>query len=1066
MKKIYKLLSALAVLTIGHGQINAQCTNSTAYLTAVAPAPGNSITLASCQYAGEYSTITGVVAGNNYFSSSSNATDFITIHSGTFNGPVVASGVTPLNWTAAVAGNHYVHSNTNASCGTASVCRDIYVGCALQSCTFATNNGSGTANSNGTVTISSCLNAGQNASVTYTTAGSYTATATGGTGNYITITNSSNVVIASGVSPLVYTIPSTGVYAAHLATSSSCATDAVCHTLTVARTVVPCFGSSQFPTTTTTSIAYTGTTNITTCNYAGEYSVNNFTATGTYTVISTGGAGNFLNITSNSNAPLTSGNSPLAVTIPSVGLYRIHIMTNSSCGTDATCHNVSVVGPGLPPAAPANDLCSAAQVITVPGTYTGTTISATGESPVPGICTGYTPNQPGVWYTVTGNGNKLGADLCTTSAWDSKIYVYSGSCGAWTCVSANDDNGPLCSSAAASATWCSVPSTVYYILVTGYSTPSAFSLVMTQTVPVAPAPVATASSPSVCPSSTVALTASGASTYSWSTSATTTSISVTPVGTTVYTLTGFAECANSVTTTVSVGNFASPVVSANSGSICSGNSFTIIPSGANTYTITGGNAVVSPVSNTSYSVTGTSANGCVSSNTAVSSVTVNSLPVVSAVSSSATICSGASVSITASGANTYSWSTTSTNTTIVDSPSSTTTYTVEGTTAGCTGSTTAMVTVNSLPAVSITGTAAICNGSSVILTGNGATTYSWNTSATTNTITDSPNANATYSVIGTDANNCSNTATFAVTVNSLPSVSITGTTTICNGGTVTLTGNGATTYSWSTSANTNTITDSPVANTTYSVIGTDANNCSNTATVAVTVNANPNVVIGTSQPTVCAGGTVNIGVTGATTYTWSTGSNSVSINPTVSATTNYSVVGETNGCISTASILITANANPTVSAVSSLSLICNGQSATLTASGANTYLWNTSATTTVISVTPSVTTSYTVTGTTNGCSSTFVVSQAVSPCTGINTNVASLSGMLVYPNPNTGEFTIELNNGSEKAIDIMDLTGRIVVSDKSNSDKINFNINTLANGVYYVRIQSNTSVEIVKIVKQ
>ncbi|MEO6306128.1 MAG: T9SS type A sorting domain-containing protein, partial [Bacteroidia bacterium] len=64
------------------------------------------------------------------------------------------------------------------------------------------------------------------------------------------------------------------------------------------------------------------------------------------------------------------------------------------------------------------------------------------------------------------------------------------------------------------------------------------------------------------------------------------------------------------------------------------------------------------------------------------------------------------------------------------------------------------------------------------------------------------------------------------------------------------------------------------------------------------------------------------------------------------------------------------------------------------------------------------------------------------------------------------EFTVELNNGSAKTIQVMDLTGRIIISNATSNDKIDFNMNALANGIYYVKIQSNNSVEVIKIVKQ
>ena len=238
--------------------------------------------------------------------------------------------------------------------------------------------------------------------------------------------------------------------------------------------------------------------------------------------------------------------------------------------------------------------------------------------------------------------------------------------------------------------------------------------------------------------------------------------------------------------------------------------------------------------------------------------------------------------------------------------------------------------------------------------------------------------------------------------------------------------------------------------------------------VVLTSTTAPTVVIASSQPSVCSGGTVNIGVTGANTYTWSTGANGSLISPTINTTTTYSVIGALSpGCSSTSSITITSGTVPTVSATSTSSLICAGQTASLTASGASTYSWNTSATTSVVAASPSVTTSYTVTGTgVNGCTNISVISQSVSACTGLNNTVTSTIGTVVYPNPNTGLFTIELNNGSVKTIEVMDLTGRIVLTNTSSNDKMDFNISNLSNGIYYVKVQSNNSVEVIKIVKQ
>src|SRR5207342_2215535 len=113
-------------------------------------------------------------------------------------------------------------------------------------------------------------------------------------------------------------------------------------------------------------------------------------------------------------------------------------------------------------------------------------------------------------------------------------------------------------------------------------------------------------------------------------------------------------CISTNTAVSGVTVFITPTVAVNSGSLCSGNSFTIIPSGASTYTVTGGTTTVSPIVNTSYSVTGTSTAGCVSSNTAVSSVTVNITPTITV--NSGSICSTKSFTIVPSGASTYTYS--------------------------------------------------------------------------------------------------------------------------------------------------------------------------------------------------------------------------------------------------------------------------------------------------------------------------------------------------------------------------------------------------------------------------
>jgi hypothetical protein len=116
-----------------------------------------------------------------------------------------------------------------------------------------------------------------------------------------------------------------------------------------------------------------------------------------------------------------------------------------------------------------------------------------------------------------------------------------------------------------------------------------------------------------------------------------------------------------------------PVVAVNSGTICAGESFTLIASGANTYTYSGGSSVVSPSVSFTYSVSGTSIEGCVGSLVAISNVMVNPLPVITV--NNGTICTGDSFTLQASGADTYTYSGGSD----IVNPTTTTTYSVTGT---------------------------------------------------------------------------------------------------------------------------------------------------------------------------------------------------------------------------------------------------------------------------------------------------------------------------------------------------------------------------------------------------
>ena len=208
---------------------------------------------------------------------------------------------------------------------------------------------------------------------------------------------------------------------------------------------------------------------------------------------------------------------------------------------------------------------------------------------------------------------------------------------------------------------------------------------------------------------------------------------------------------------------------------------------------------------------------------------------------------------------------------------------------------------------------------------------------------------------------------------SAPSISATATpSSICLGASSTLNATGGNTYTWSNGMTGSSITVTPSITTTYTVTATSGPGCSGTATVSVTVNPLPSVSATASPAAICNGATSVLTASGANTYSWNTGGNTSSITVTPSSTTTYTVTGtNTAGCTGTATVSVTVNPLPSVTATASPATICNGASTVLTASGANTYSWNTGGNTASITVTPSSTTTYTVTGTTTaGCTST------------------------------------------------------------------------------------------------
>jgi hypothetical protein len=424
----------------------------------------------------------------------------------------------------------------------------------------------------------------------------------------------------------------------------------------------------------------------------------------------------------------------------------------------------------------------------------------------------------------------------------------------------------------------------------------------------------------------------------------------------------------------------------------------ITPTGANTYTLVGGTNPVTPTVTSSYTVTGTSSVGCISL-PSITTVTVFALPTISVSANSTVTCAGDLVSLTASG----------------------------------------------------------------------AITYTWNAAQSGATYTGAPSTSTVYFVYGTDTQGCSNFVTQAITVNPLPNMGIINNNTfVCVGGSASVAATGAMTYSWTNGDATNVIMVNPTVTTIYGVTGTNTFGCVKTLTTAITVNTI--VLTLTSNTAICSGSSIDLTASGPTSYTWShNNSHFNSINVTPSVTSTYQVSGKDNkNCMHSGAVTVTVNPNPVVNVNATHTSICVGETATLTANGATTYSWGAAGAGASIMVIPTLGINYiyAVTGTdTKGCMSTASFTLSGNKCVGV-TEFSGLSGLNVYPNPNTGNFVIELNNGAEKAIEISDVTGRMILSDKTTEASLSVDISGYANGVYYVKIESAHHVEVVRIIKQ
>lgn len=301
--------------------------------------------------------------------------------------------------------------------------------------------------------------------------------------------------------------------------------------------------------------------------------------------------------------------------------------------------------------------------------------------------------------------------------------------------------------------------------------------------------------------------------------------------------------------------------------------------------------------------------------------------------------------------------------------------------------------------------------------------------------------------------------------------------TVCSDKPMSISASGADTYLWSHSGETTSaISVTPNISTTYTVMATKLlSGCATPFYKHINVIPSPQISASANLYTVCAGSPVVLSaLAGAevVAYSWNHGVNAAAAvgYPTAPATV-YTVVGvSANGCDSRATVTIAVNAQPAVGIVSSSTIICSGDDVTLNGTGASAYNWisNTGINYSgnPLTLNPLVSTIFTVTGTdANTCSNKAFLTLLVEACTGLSENTKSIGGLKLYPNPNNGIFTLEANTNAEKQIELADVTGRIILTEVSTDTQVQININAFADGIYYLKVKSDSATEVIKVVK-
>jgi hypothetical protein len=387
-----------------------------------------------------------------------------------------------------------------------------------------------------------------------------------------------------------------------------------------------------------------------------------------------------------------------------------------------------------------------------------------------------------------------------------------------------------------------------------------------------------------------------------------------------YTVTRAAPCADDFSI-AAVDINPAPTPSLTGATICAGSTSTLDAGSYSSYEWSSGE-ISEEITKTAgvYTVTVTDISGCTGS----ASATISNYTAPTPTLANATVCPGGTSVLDAGSYTSYAWSSTETTQTVTKGAG---TYTVTVTDAnGCTGSASATISNYTAPTPTLAN-ATVCPGGTSVLDAGSYTSYAWSSTETTQTVTKGA---GTYTVTVTDANGCTGSTSATISNYTTPTPTLANAT-VCPSGTSVLDAGSYTSYAWSSTETTQTVTK-PAG--TYTVTVTDANGCtgSTSAIISTSTGLSPTL----ANATVCPGGTSVLDAGNYNSYSWSSGE--TSRNVTKGAGTFTVTVSDASGCTGSVSATISEHTAP--APILANATVCQDATSILDAGSYASYVWS------------------------------------------------------------------------------------------------------------------------------